>query len=82
VTTNTKVQIGGGFGIVGFVLLIAFVVIGFFGGDKKLIESYPEHEGLITLAADIIRMAFWVILVLVIIWIIIMALAVIASSRW
>lgn len=69
-TSNTKVQVGSGFGILSFVILITFLVIGFFGGDQRLMEAYPEHKGGIAFIADIIRLAFWIILILIIVTIV------------
>jgi len=75
VSTSFKIQISSSFLIIGFITFIAFLVIGFFGGDKKLIESYPEHKGLISVVADIIRLLFWIPLIIIIMFIILMILA-------
>jgi hypothetical protein len=74
-STSFKIQISGSFLIIGFITFIAFLVIGFFGGDQKLIESYPEHKGLISVVADIIRLLFWIPLIIIIMFIILMILA-------
>lgn len=54
-----------GLGIIGFIVTITLLVIGFFGGEQTLQNIYPEHTDIIHFIAEMIRIAFWIVLAMI-----------------
>ena len=54
------------FGFVAFLFLIGCLYIGFLGGEQQLQNIYPNDKEIIHFASEIIRIAFWVIFIILI----------------